>query len=99
MPSKRKALAHYFSLKDCCTLPDQMPFVRTFPWRRFVLAMRDRHRAYQNKIAIFVFGVTAKDFSHGVLPDREDRRFISAVRTSTVTRNIRLFMNRTDFPM
>jgi hypothetical protein len=37
--------------------------------------MRDRHRADQNEIAIFVFSVTAKDFSHGVLLDREDRHF------------------------
>ena len=29
--------------------------------------MRNRHRAYQNEVAIFGFGVTAKDFSHGVL--------------------------------
>jgi len=56
-----------------------MPFVLTFPWRRFVLAMRDRHRTYQNEIAIFGFSVTAKDFSHGVLLGQEDRRFIAAV--------------------
>jgi hypothetical protein len=56
-----------------------MPFVLAFPWRRFVLAMWDRHCAYQNEIAIFAFGVTAKDFSHGVLLDREDCRFIWAV--------------------
>jgi hypothetical protein len=30
--------------------------------------MGDRHRAYQNEIAVFAFSVTAKDFSHGVLP-------------------------------
>ena len=51
-----------------------MPFVLTFPWRRFVLAMGDRHRADQNEIAFFVFGITAKDFSHGVLLHRVDRR-------------------------
>jgi hypothetical protein len=36
--------------------------------------MRDRDRLYQNEIAIHVFSVTAKDFSHGVLLDRVDRR-------------------------
>ena len=73
--SKREGLAHCFFLKDCCALPDQMSFLPAFSWRRFVLAVRDRHRAYQNEIAIPVFGVTAKDFSHGVLLDREYRRF------------------------
>jgi hypothetical protein len=47
-----------------------MPFVLTFPWRRFVLAMRTRHRTYQNEITIFVFGVTAKNTFHGFLPGR-----------------------------
>ena len=61
-----------------------MSFVLTFPWRRFVLAMRDRHRAYQNEIAIFVFGVTAKDFSHGMLLDREDRRSSLGAHVGTV---------------
>ena len=51
-----------------------MSFVLAFPWRRFVLAMRDRHRAYQNEIASFVFSVTAKDFSHCVLPGEDHRR-------------------------
>ena len=60
VPSKginalREGLTHCFFLKDGCALPDQMPFVLTFPWRRFVLAVRDRHRAYQNEIASFVF--------------------------------------------
>jgi hypothetical protein len=73
--SKWEELTHRFFLEDCCALPDQMPFVLTFPWRRFILAMRDRHCADQNEIASFVFGVTAKDLSHGVLPDEEDRRF------------------------
>jgi hypothetical protein len=52
-----------------------MSFVLAFPRRRFVLAMRDRYRAYQNEIASFVFGATSKDFSDGVLLDREDRSF------------------------
>jgi hypothetical protein len=52
-----------------------MSFVLAFSWRRFVLAMRDRHCAYQNEIAIFGFSVTAKNFSHGVLPDEDHRRF------------------------
>ena len=33
-----------------------------------------RHRADQNEIAFFVFSITAKDFSHGVLLHRVDRR-------------------------
>src|SRR5260370_34773079 len=37
--------------------------------RAFVLAKGDRHGANKNEIAIFVFSVTAKDFSHGVLLD------------------------------
>jgi hypothetical protein len=41
--SKWEGSTHCFFLKDCCALPDQMSFVLTFPWRRFVLAMRDRH--------------------------------------------------------
>jgi hypothetical protein len=59
-----------------------MPLVLTFPWRRLVLAMNDRHRAYQNEIAIFGFSVTAKDFSHGVLLNREDRRSFAVGRGS-----------------
>ena len=39
----------------------------------------NRHHADQNEIAISVFSLTAKNFSHGVLPDQEDRRFIAAV--------------------
>jgi hypothetical protein len=35
-------------------------------------AERERHRANKNQIAIFVFGVTAKDFPHGVL--RREKR-------------------------
>jgi hypothetical protein len=72
--SKWEGSTHYFFLEDCCALPDQMPFVLTFPWRRFVLAVWDRHCAYQNEIAIFVFSVTPKDFSHGLLPDEDYRR-------------------------
>jgi hypothetical protein len=45
-------------------LPDQMSFVLTFPWRGFVLAMRDRDRANESEIAVFVFSVATKDFSH-----------------------------------
>jgi hypothetical protein len=62
-----------------------MSFVPAFPWRRFVLAMWDRLRAYQNEIAIFAFSVTAKDFSHSVLLDREDRRFFGRSNESRET--------------
>jgi len=44
-----------------------MPFVLTFPWRAFVLAMRDRDRANKNEIAIFVFSVATKGFPHDML--------------------------------
>jgi hypothetical protein len=59
--------ASKLSLKDRSASPDQMPFVLTFPWRRFVLAMRDRHRADKNEIAVFGFGVTTKDRRHEML--------------------------------
>ena len=32
-----------------------MPFVPAFSWRRFILAVRDRHCAYHNEVAIPVF--------------------------------------------
>jgi hypothetical protein len=47
-----------------------MPFVLTFPWRAFVLAMRDRDRANENEIAIFVFSITTKHFPHDMLLPR-----------------------------
>jgi hypothetical protein len=74
--SKCERLAHCFFLKEYCTFPDQMSFVPAFSWRLLVLAMRNRHGADQNEIAISVFSVAAKDFSHCVLLDREDRRFL-----------------------
>jgi CheY-like chemotaxis protein len=45
-----------------------MSFVLTLPWRRLVFAVRDRDGTNKNEIAISVFGVTTKDFSHDVLP-------------------------------
>jgi hypothetical protein len=45
-----------------------MPFVLAFPWRRFVLAMRHGNLAHQSKIAILVSSVSAKHFSHAILP-------------------------------
>jgi hypothetical protein len=45
-----------------------MSFVLTFPWRGFVLAMRDRDRADENEIAVLALGVTTKDFPHEMLP-------------------------------
>jgi hypothetical protein len=56
-----------FFLKDRRASPDQMPFVPTFSWRTFVLAIGDGHRANKNDVAIFVFGVTTKDFPHAML--------------------------------
>jgi hypothetical protein len=65
--STEKVLTNRLFFEDRRALPDQMYFFLTFPWRGFVLAVRDRDRANKNEIASFVFSVTAKDFSHGVL--------------------------------
>src|ERR1700733_2272891 len=51
-------------LKDRCALSDQMSLVFTFPGRRLVLAMGDRHGAYQNEGSSFVLGETANNFGH-----------------------------------
>jgi hypothetical protein len=60
----KSRLANNLLLKDRSSLPDQMSFNLTFPWVRFVLAMRDRDRADKSEIAVFIFSVTAKDRSH-----------------------------------
>src|SRR5262245_24582093 len=62
-------LTNRFFLKDRCALPDQMSFSLARSWRAFVLAKEDRRGANKNEITIFVFSITAKDFSHGVLLD------------------------------
>ena len=41
-----------------------MSFFLAHSWSAFVLAKGDRHGANKNEITIFVFSVTAKDFSH-----------------------------------
>ena len=41
-----------------------MSLVLTFPGRRLVLAMDDRHGAYQNEGSSFVLSVAAKNFGH-----------------------------------
>src|SRR5215467_13861285 len=46
-----------------------MSFSVARSWRAFVLAKEDRRGANKNEITIFVFSITAKDFSHGVLLD------------------------------
>jgi hypothetical protein len=61
-------LLNRFFLKDRRALPDQMSSMLTFAWRGFVLAMRNGHRANKNETAAFIFGVTAKDFSHHRAP-------------------------------
>jgi hypothetical protein len=58
-----RRLTKRFFFEDRCALPNQMCLVLTFPWRGFVLAVRDRDRTNKNGISISVFGVTAKDFS------------------------------------
>jgi hypothetical protein len=60
----RGGLSSNLFLEDRCALPDQISFGLTFPWARFVLAMRDRDRADKNEIAISVFSVATKDLSH-----------------------------------
>jgi len=62
---RERRLTNRFFLEDRCALPNQMCFFPTFPWRGFVLAVRDRDRANMNEIPISVFDITAKDFSHG----------------------------------
>jgi hypothetical protein len=61
-------LTNDFLLKDRRASADQMPFVPTFPWRTFVLAKGDGHRANKNEVAILVLSVTTKDFPHAMLP-------------------------------
>jgi hypothetical protein len=41
-----------------------------FPWGRFILAVRDRHPADQNEIAVVRYGVTTKDYRHEMLLHR-----------------------------
>jgi hypothetical protein len=64
-------LTNRFFLKERCTLPNQMSFFLAHNWSAFVLAKGDRHGANKNEIAIFVFSVTAKNFSHARAPGRE----------------------------
>src|SRR5215475_10667301 len=66
-------LTNRFFLKDRCALPDQMSFSLARSWRAFVLAKKDRRGANKNEITIFVFSITAKDFSHGELLDGKGR--------------------------
>jgi hypothetical protein len=61
-------LTNRFLLKDRCASHNQMFFIPTFPWRGFVLAMRGGDRPNKKEIAISVFGITTKDFSHGHPP-------------------------------
>jgi hypothetical protein len=62
-----------FLLEGRCPLIDQMSFVLTFPRRGFILAKGDGHGANENEIAIFVFGVTTKDFPHDMLLQRRPK--------------------------
>jgi len=60
-------LANNLFSKDRCALPDQMPFVLTFPWRGFVFGEWNRDRTNLDEIAIFAFSVTTQDFPHDIL--------------------------------
>ena len=61
-------LTNRFFPKDRRTLPNQMSFLLAHSWSAFVLAKGDRHGANKNEIAIFVFSVTTKGFSHARAP-------------------------------
>src|SRR5262249_38867389 len=61
-------LTNRFFPKDRCTLPNQMSFLLAHSCSAFVLAKGDRHGANKNEIAIFVFSVTTKGFSHTRAP-------------------------------
>jgi hypothetical protein len=63
----REGLDHRFLLKIVAPCLTRCIFVRPFPWRGCILALNDGYRAYKNQIGIFAFGVTANDFSHGIL--------------------------------
>ena len=77
-------LTNRFFLKDRCALPDQMSFSVARSWRAFVLAKEDRRGANKNEITIFVFSITAKDFSHGVLLDGKGDPFRVASLTNAL---------------
>jgi hypothetical protein len=77
-------LTNRFFLKDRCALPDQMSFSLARSWRAFVLAKEDRRGANKNEITIFVFSITAKDFSHGVLLDGKDSPLLQWLLHPTV---------------
>ena len=52
-------------------MSDLISFILSSNRRAFILAMRDRDRAYKraykNEIEIFVFSVTSNDFPHDML--------------------------------
>jgi hypothetical protein len=60
----RRDQAGNFFLKDRCSLSDQISFILASSRRAFILAMRDRDRANENEIEIFVLSVTSNDFFH-----------------------------------
>src|SRR6516164_6627930 len=64
-------LTNRFFLKDRRSFSDQISFILASNRRGFILAMRDRDRAYKraykNEIEIFVFSVTSNDFPHDML--------------------------------
>ena len=76
----KSRLSNSLFLEDRCALPDQISFGLTFPWARFVLAMRDMDRANKKEIASFVFSVTAKDLPHEMHPiNRTNSVYITCI--------------------
>jgi hypothetical protein len=71
-------LANNLFLKDRSSLPDQMSFVFTLPWARFVLTVGDRDRANKNEVTISVSSVATKDLSHNVLPTNLNRPYLTS---------------------
>ena len=68
LPTSRRFSSNRFFPKDRCTLANQMSFLLAHSWSAFVLAKGDRHGANKNEVAIFVFSVATKGFSHARAP-------------------------------
>jgi len=73
-----------------------MSFSVARSWRAFVLAKEDRRGANKNEITIFVFSITAKDFSHGVLLDGKGDPFRVASLTNALGGVNSVFRNCAD---
>ena len=63
-----------FFLKDRCTLPDQMPLSLCFLGDYLSLLCGTGIVPIRMRLPVSSSGVTANNFSHGVLPDEDHRR-------------------------